>query len=279
MGDANQLPSVGAGNVLRDILASGKVPAQALTEIFRQALESMIVANAYRVHRGEMPLCNANDSDFFLVRSGRENIADSVVELVSRRLPGFTGYATMDLQVISPMRKGDAGVTALNGRLQAALNPSGPPEIVLHGQLFRRGDKVMQIRNNYQLEWKCAGEEGHGVFNGDMGIIQEIDNAENCVVVRFDDDRVAVYAEALTEELELAYCISVHKSQGSEFPVVVMPVIYGPPMLYTRNLLYTAITRAREYVVLVGDEGAVRRMVANNYIDMRFSALAERLKS
>ncbi len=287
VGDADQLPSVGAGNVLRDILTSGVVPSVRLTEIFRQDERSMIVVNAHRINHGEMPLLNVQGSDFFFERQqSPSQAAGIIVSLCEKRLPDFIGVDARQIQILSPTKKGDCGVWALNGLMQQRFNPKqhGASERLRGDTAFRVGDKVMQIRNNYQLIWQrrdadgLAYEQGEGVFNGDMGFIVGMDDEEHTVTVCFDDDRIAVYEDNQLDELELAYCVSVHKSQGSEFPVVVMPVVGGPPMLLTRNLFYTAVTRARQLVVLVGREECIRGLVENAHIAKRYSALAERLR-
>lgn len=286
VGDADQLPSVGAGNVLRDIISSDTVPCISLREIYRQDVESMIVVNAHRINNGNPPFLNHKSSDFFLERCDTAEIAAACIgNLITTRLPAYLQLdAFRDMQVLSPMKKGDCGVWAINKLLQQKLNPPRKElaERIYGDTLFRVGDKVMQMKNNYQLAWSKAyggvTEEGQGVFNGDMGQILDIDDEEKTVTVRFEDDREAVYEDARLEELELAYCISVHKSQGSEFPVVVMPVVGGPPMLLTRNLFYTAVTRARRMVVLVGKEAAVRDMVHNATIAQRFSGLMQWLR-
>jgi len=282
VGDVDQLPSVGAGNVLRDLIASGALPVTRLTEIFRQAGQSRIVVNAHRINRGEYPEIRTRDTDFFLERRQTPGeAAESVVALARTRLPAYMGLDSLrDIQVMAPMKKGDVGVYALNALLQQALNPARRDTAELNhgGMLFRQGDKVMQVRNNYDLEWRREGEEGQGVFNGDIGYIQAVDRRARALTVEFDDGRVADYDESLLDELELAYCMSVHKSQGSEFEAVVLPLVSGPPMLMTRNLLYTAVTRARRLVVIVGREGCVRAMVDNNHITRRFSALDLRLR-
>ena len=282
VGDADQLPSVGAGNVLRDLIAADALRVVRLTQIFRQAGRSQIVLNAHRINAGEYPVIRARDTDFFLERKdSAAQAATSVVALVQTRLPRYMGCDVLrDIQVMAPMKRGDVGVYALNALLQGALNPPGQgnPELV-HGQtVFRRGDKVMQVRNNYDLAWEKDGEEGDGVFNGDIGYIVAVDRKEKGLTVEFDDGRVADYDESALDELELAYCMSVHKSQGSEFDAVVLPLVSGPPMLMTRNLLYTAVTRAKRLVVIVGREGCVRQMVDNNHILRRYSALDVRLK-
>lgn len=283
VGDVDQLPSVGAGNVLRDMIASGVVRVARLTEVFRQAQASQIVLNAHRINRGEYPQIRTKDTDFFLERlQTPAEVAESVVALVQTRLPKYMGLDSLrDIQVMAPMKRGDVGVFALNARLQAALNPAAhdKPELSHGGAIFRRGDKVMQVRNNYDLVWNRGREEGEGVFNGDLGAILAVDKKARGLIVQFDDGRVAEYDESLLDDLELAYCMSVHKSQGSEFDAVVLPLVSGPPMLMTRNLLYTAVTRAKRLVVIVGREGCVRAMVDNNHITRRYSALNLRLEA
>ena len=294
VGDADQLPSVGAGNVLGDILQSGAVPAVRLTDIFRQGETSRIVVNAHRINHGEMPLLNEKGTDFFFERKeGFAQAAQTIVQLVTRRLPKFLGYAedertaqaVRNIQVLAPAKKGECGVAALNTLLQAALNPPGParPSRTYGETVFRLGDKVMQTRNDYQIEWRketaSGWEDGTGVFNGDVGFITQVDEEEHSLTVLFDEEREVVYQSGQLENLDLAYCLSVHKSQGSEFPVVVMPVAGGPPMLLTRNLFYTALTRARSLVVLVGREEVVRQMVENDHILRRYTTLTQRLIS
>ena len=286
VGDADQLPSVGAGNVLRDILDSGVIPSVRLTEIFRQDEKSMIVYNAHRINRGESPRLNAKGSDFFFERAvSPSDAAKRIVTLCSARLPGFLGLDPVrQMQVLSPTKKGECGVWMLNQLLQAEFNPpaSGKHERVRGDTTFREGDKVMQTRNNYQLKWKKDGaigiEDGQGVFNGDIGFVTFIDPQEHVMEVQFDDERTATYEGGDVDDLELAYCISVHKSQGSEFPVVIMPAVGGPPMLLTRNLFYTAVTRARRMVMIVGRENAIEQMIANVNTRRRYSALCWRLK-
>ena len=281
VGDKDQLPSVGAGNVLKDILESGAVPSVTLTEVFRQAASSMIVRNAHLINRGEYPLVRTRDTDFFLERKESMRAAvDAVVQLVTARLPRYLGVDPLrGIQVMSPMKRMDAGVYALNAVLQQAMNPPAPGrrELRRGETVFREGDKVMQVKNNYDLGWTRGMEHGLGVFNGDIGYIADADPQGEELTVAFDDGREAVYGLADLEELELAYCMSVHKSQGSEFDCVVLPLISGPRLLMTRNLLYTAVTRARRLVVVVGREQCMRAMVDNNYIDRRFSALDKRL--
>ncbi|MBQ8080946.1 MAG: ATP-dependent RecD-like DNA helicase [Clostridia bacterium] len=284
VGDADQLPSVGAGNVLRDILDSGAIPSARLTDIFRQAGESMIVLNAHRINQGEMPVLNRRDSDFFFDRRpSAEDAARAIVSLCAVRLPAYLNVkdGVRAIQVLAPAKKGSCGVLQLNKLLQEALNPPLPhkKETVFGDTLFREGDKVMHVKNDYQLAWTSAsGEEGTGVFNGDVGFITAIDPEEHTVSVLYDDERTVEYEYAQLEELELAYCVSVHKSQGSEFKAVVIPVTGGPKMLLTRNLFYTALTRARELVVLVGSERVIAEMVENNYISTRYTALGHRIR-
>ncbi len=284
VGDADQLPSVGAGNVLGDILKSGVIPSVRLTDIFRQSEQSLIVVNAHRINHGEAPILNQKGSDFFFERRSQpEAAAEAIVGLCAQRLPAFlrTDAPARDIQVLSPTKKAGAGVYQLNKMLQATLNPPGlrKPQIQYGETAFRLGDKVMHVKNNYQLAWKTdGGAEGEGVFNGDVGFITKVDTEDRIVTVRYDDERAVEYDYQQLEELELAYCLSVHKSQGSEFPCVVMPVVGGPPRLLTRNLFYTALTRARKLVVLVGKEEAIAAMVHNNHIAARFTTLRQRLE-
>lgn len=293
VGDADQLPSVGAGNVLGDILASGAVPCARLTDIYRQSETSRIVMNAHLINRGEMPLLNEKDTDFFFERkSTYADTAQAVMALATRRLPAYLGYpaeeaaglSVRNIQVLAPARKGECGVNSLNLLLQEALNPAAPgkPQFTWGETLFRLGDKVIQTKNDYKIEWtretRDGYEEGAGVFNGDVGFITAVDPENNTLTVLFDEEKEVVYESGDLEALEPAYCLSVHKSQGSEFPVVIMPVIGGPPMLLTRNLLYTAMTRARELVVLVGSEDIIRRMVQNDHVARRYTTLEKRLR-
>ena len=287
VGDVDQLPSVGPGNVLKDLLESNVLPTARLTEVFRQAAESAIITNAHRINKGEYPAINDKEKDFFFVRrQTAEDVIHTIIDLVSKRLPIYKGLdARLDIQVLSPMRKSPLGVVNLNNLLQAKLNPPSPKkkEREFRATIFREGDKVMQIRNNYDATWEIFNERGYsvdngeGVFNGDMGTIYEIDD-EFGVTVSFDDGRRIVYDFSQLEELELAYAVTVHKAQGSEYRVVVIPIFNGPPMLLTRNLLYTGVTRAKELAVLVGEPTTLHRMVDNNRITHRYTALARRLK-
>ncbi len=280
VGDANQLPSVGAGNVLRDIIASARFETVALTEIFRQAQNSLIVTNAHAINRGEMPQLDVKNNDFFyLARTGDREIAATVADLCQNRLPRAYGpEIAYGIQVICPSRKGEAGTENLNRLLQMTLNPPAPHkrEHALRELVFREGDRVMQIRNNYDLLWERGEETGCGVFNGDIGIIEEINPKNKSLSVAFDDRHVTYDFTGL-DELELAYAVTVHKSQGSEYPVVILPLCSAAPMLHTRNLFYTAVTRAQKMVVLVGKREIAERMVANNRQAMRYTGLKARL--
>ncbi len=283
-GDVDQLPSVGPGNVLRDIIESGVLPVVRLDEIFRQAESSMIVVNAHRINRGEPPVMSTKDSDFFFIRQDtQEDIVSTIIKLCTERLPKYTGLDYHEgIQVLSPMKKGLCGVLNLNQELQKALNPRGgnKAEKEYRDSVFRVGDKVMQIKNNYKMKWQSINDpdtEGEGVFNGDLGTIVHIDNEDQYIEVMFDRERKVRYDFSILDELEHAYALTVHKSQGSEFPVLVMPLTFGPPMLMTRNLLYTGLTRAKSMVVLVGKESFLHRMINNNRIIARNSGLQRRL--
>ncbi len=277
VGDSDQLPSVGPGNVLGDLIASGKVPVVQLTEIFRQSMESLIVTNAHKIVHGEMPEIKRTDSDFFFMSVGdREGIAQDIVKLCAERLPSAYGFSSFDdIQVLCPGRKGELGVTELNKRLQNILNPpdQSKAEVRMPIYTFRAGDKVMQTKNNYDLPWsKDDGSEGAGVFNGDIGMIEEIEKGSNSAKIRFDDKVVSYNSDNLLN-VELAYATTVHKSQGNEFNAVVMPMYYGAPQLYYRNLLYTAVTRAKKILILVGNVSTLKRMVDNNKKTKRYSGL------
>ena len=285
VGDKDQLPSVGPGNVIRDILESEFVHSVRLTEIFRQAKESLIVVNAHRIYRGEYPYCNEKDKDFFLLKRKTENdVLETIIELCQERLPNYYEdiESVKDIQILTPVRKGRLGTINMNKELQKILNPEDPKktEKKLNDRIFRVEDKVMQIKNNYQIEWRRQDDlqKGQGVFNGDIGFIDSIDTEFNQLTVVYEDVKFVKYEFSQLEELELAYAVTVHKSQGSEFPVIVMPLAWFPPMLATRNLLYTAVTRAKNGVVLVGSEKVMEAMVDNNKIVERYSGLGERLK-
>ena len=280
IGDSDQLPSVGAGNVLFDLIGSERIKTVRLTEVFRQSKESLIITNAHRINEGTAPLLNVTDSDFFFVRRERESdIAETVASLIDERLPKAYGKGIKgNIQVITPSKKGVAGVEALNTVLQARLNPPTKfkKEKASHGVVFREGDRVMQITNNYDIEWEKNGISGVGLFNGDIGVIESINLSDEIVRVVFDD-KCAEYSFAMLEELELAYAITVHKSQGSEYPVVIIPMYYCPPMLMARNLLYTAVTRAKAMVILVGRSDIPHKMIENNRQIMRFTALKDKI--
>ena len=279
IGDVDQLPSVGAGCVLKDLIDSDIVPVAKLTKIYRQAQESQIVVNAHKINQGEKIDLSSRDGDFFFIKG--TNILEQVSELVSTRLKNYGNYSPItDIQVLTPTKKGESGTRFLNKRLQEALNPPFPNknEKVFSGTLFREGDKVMQIKNNYDLYWesKDGKSSGTGIFNGDMGVINLI--SESGIEVIFDDEKYVLYDAVTAEELELAYAITVHKSQGSEFPVVVMPIISGPPMLYTRNLLYTGVTRAKELLIILGDSKVVFQMIGNNDTKKRNTGLLYKIE-
>ena len=278
IGDSDQLPSVGAGNVLCDIIDSQRFATVRLTEIFRQAGESLIVTNAHAVNRGEKPALDVKNKDFFFLKRGTDkDTAYTISDLCKNRLPKAYGdMARKGIQVISASRKGEAGTENLNVILQQTLNPSTKDkrEYLFRGKIFREGDRVMQTRNNYEIVWeRCFdGKEGNGIFNGDIGVIEKIDSRENEMTVLFDDRRV-IYDFSLLEDLEHAYAITVHKSQGSEYPIVIIPLGSAAHMLLTRNLLYTAITRGQNIVILVGREEIVEEMVENNRQSMRYTGL------
>lgn len=280
VGDPDQLPSVGAGRLFSDLITGGAVKTICLTEIFRQAQQSLIVMNAHAVNRGELPVLTVKDRDFFFMkRRTAESVVQTIADLCARRLPENMGIRPEDIQVISPTRKGETGTVNLNRVLQAALNPPQPSKKEKYcGEIcFREGDRVMQIRNNYDILWKRPdGGSGTGIFNGDIGIICRIDPYEDQVHIRFDD-RDAVYDSDMLPELELAYAITAHKSQGSEYKAVIFAVFGGAPLLLTRGVLYTAITRARELLILVGNEEVVAQMTYNNRRDKRYSGLRWRL--
>ncbi len=276
VGDSDQLPSVGAGNILKDLIDSGCIPTVQLTEIFRQAAKSLIVTNAHRIVKGEMPDLSRKDGDFFFMQRTDMLLAQqTVLELCSTRLPKSYGFSPLDdIQVLCPSRKGELGVIELNHRLQEELNPSSRDKGELRQGFytFRTGDKVMQVKNNYDIEWTRQQEKGQGVFNGDIGIIRAIDKAAGMLLVDFDG-REVFYTAEMSSELELAYAVTVHKSQGSEFNAVVLPILGGFDKLYFRNLLYTAVTRAKKILIIVGSQNRVRYMVENNRKMLRYTGL------
>ena len=288
VGDVDQLPSVGAGNVLSDIIKSECLKVIRLTEVFRQAQESAIIMNAHRINRGEYPVLKGNEDFFFVKRSSQEEVVEVIVELVAKKLPDYKNCDLFrDIQVITPMRKSPLGVQNLNAMLQRRLNPpSSSKRDKEYGQtIFREGDKVMQVRNNYNITWIMVDknnrwvDEGLGIFNGDTGVILSIDDSSESMKVMFDDNKVVKYDYTQLDNLELSYAITIHKSQGSEYKVVVMPIYSGPPMLMSRNLLYTAVTRAKEMAVIVGIPETLNRMVDNNREINRYTTLDVRLKN
>lgn len=285
VGDTDQLPSVGAGIVLKDIIDSSLVKTVKLTEIFRQAEESMIIVNAHRINRGELPFLNKKDRDFFFIskRSGEEILA-TLIELCHTRLPKTYGFEPLKhIQILTPTRKGVVGVNNINIELQKILNPhkKNKNEKPFGNYIFREGDRVMQVKNNYNLRWskpREAESEGVGVFNGDTGIIQKVENEEQRITVVFEDEKVVEYDFSILDEIEPAYAVTIHKSQGSEFPVVIIPVYPGPQILMTRNLLYTGVTRAKSLVILVGVENTLMEMIQNQREALRYSGLSHKIK-
>lgn len=287
VGDRNQLPSVGPGSVLKDMIASECFTVVMLTRIFRQVGESDIVMNAHKINRGEAIELNNKSRDFFFLKRQDPNVIISVlITLIQKKLPKYVHAKPYDIQVLTPMRKGLLGVERLNKILQEYLNPpeKGKKEKEYGDRLFREGDKVMQIKNNYQLEWEVSTrygmtiDKGVGVFNGDMGIVKEINSYEETVTVEYDEQRLVKYPYNLLEELELAYAITIHKSQGSEYPAVVIPLLQGPRQLYHRNLLYTAVTRAKHCVTLVGSDTVFQEMIRNANEQDRNTSLHERIR-
>ena len=287
VGDVNQLPSVGPGSVLKDIIASGRFPVVTLTKIFRQAGESDIVVNAHKINAGEPVILDNKSRDFFFLRRQDADVIISVIiTLIQKKLPKYVGALPSEIQVMTPTRKGLLGVERLNTILQQYLNPpdSKKAEKEIGGRMFRVGDKVMQIKNNYQLEWEVSTrfgltvDKGLGVFNGDMGIIREIHLYDETVEVEYDEGRRVKYPFDMTEELELAYAITVHKSQGSEYPAVIIPLLPGPRLLYNRNLLYTAVTRAKKCLTIVGSDTTFQEMIQNKREQDRYTSLAERIQ-
>ncbi|WP_039767479.1 SF1B family DNA helicase RecD2 [Caldicellulosiruptor sp. F32] len=286
VGDKDQLPSVGAGNILKDLIRSDVVPYVRLTEVYRQSEDSFIVLNAHRINNGEFPYLQKNSDFYFIQKNSQEEILKTIVELVTKKLPNYLSADPLtDIQVLCPSKKGVVGMYNINRVLQQYLNPKdgSKKEVVYKENTFRVGDKVMQIKNNYSLEFTIIeGEEkgkvSTGIFNGDIGVIKDIDRAGGAMEIVFDDDKLVFYDFSLLDDLELSYAMTVHKSQGSEFRCIVMPVVETYPILMTRNLLYTAVTRAKELVVLVGKKSALEYMIANQKEAMRYSALYDFLK-
>ena len=287
VGDVDQLPSVGPGSVLKDIIRSECFPVVRLTRIFRQAGESDIVGNAHKINSGEPVVLDNKSRDFFFLKRQDANVIISVIiTLIQKKLPRYVEASPNEIQVMTPTRKGLLGVERLNQILQRYLNPAEPgkTETEINGRLFRTGDKVMQIKNNYQIEWEVSTrygltvDRGTGVFNGDMGVITEIDPYTESLEVEFDEGRKVKYSFEMTEELELAYAITVHKSQGSEYPAVILPLLPGPRLLYNKNLLYTAVTRAKRCLTIVGSDVTFQEMIQNKSEQERYTSLAERIK-
>lgn len=281
VGDKDQLPSVGAGNVLADIISSGLVPMVNLDEVFRQEKESLIITNAHLINQGKMPIVNGSGSDFYLIReNSMEEIAKKIVDLVNNRLPNYYGVNPVtDIQVLSPVKKTMVGVNNLNKLLQESLNKNKEKIEVSKG-VFKKGDRVMQMKNNYNMEYEIehTGNFEKGVFNGDTGFVEEVNEDEKYVVVRFDENKLATYEYKDLEELSLSYATTIHKSQGSEYPVVVIPMTFFPPILANRNLIYTGVTRASKLVVLVGSEMYLQKMIENNKSQKRYSSLDESIR-
>lgn len=286
VGDVNQLPSVGPGSVLKDIISSRRFPVVTLTKIFRQAGESDIVVNAHKINAGEPVILNNKSRDFFfLKRQDADVIISVVLTLIQKKLPKYVDALPTEIQVMTPTRKGLLGVERLNTIIQKYLNPEAPQkeEKEINGRIFRVGDKVMQIKNNYQLEWEVSTkfgltvDKGMGVFNGDMGIVQEIHFYDETLTVGYDEGRKVKYPFDMLDELELAYAITVHKSQGSEYPAVILPLLSGPRLLYNRNLLYTAVTRAKKCLTIVGSDATFQEMIQNKNEQGRYTSLSERI--
>jgi len=286
VGDVNQLPSVGPGQILRDLIESERFPVVILQKIFRQAEVSDIVVNAHKINRGEaIALDNKSKDFFFLERNDTNVIYKHMIQLIRDKLPGYVGATPYEIQVLTPMRKGALGVETLNGILQEYLNPADEhkKEHRTGDRLFREGDKVMQIKNNYKIEWEVRSkynipiDSGMGVFNGDIGTIKEINEYASTMEVEFDEGKIVTYPFAGLDELDLSYAITIHKSQGSEYPAVILPLLTGPRMLFNRNLLYTAITRAKNCVTIVGRREAVSSMIHNTNEIKRYSGLTDRI--
>lgn len=286
-GDINQLPSVGPGQILKDLIDSGCFPVVMLKKIFRQAEKSDIVVNAHRINAGEEIILNNKSRDFFFLERNDANVIyKHMIQLIREMLPGYVNAKPYDIQVLTPMRKGTLGAETLNGILQKYLNPpdTGKAEHPYGDGVFRVGDKVMQVKNNYQIEWEVRGnygipiDRGMGVFNGDMGIINEINDYTQEITVEFDEHRQVSYPFHQLDELELAYAVTIHKSQGSEYPAVIIPLLSGPRMLFNRNLLYTGVTRAKSCVTILGKSQTIREMIANEHQNRRYTGLCQRIR-
>lgn len=286
VGDVDQLPSVGPGQVLQDLIDSKAFPVVILKKIFRQAGESDIVVNAHKINRGENIELNNKSRDFFFLERGDVNVIyKHMVQLIREKLPPYVEATPYDIQVLTPMRKGNLGAVTLNGILQQYLNPPSPQkkEYTSGERLFREGDKVMQIKNNYQIPWEIVSrygipiDKGMGVFNGDMGIVREINDTAQLLTVEFDEHKRVEYPFSGLDEIELAYAVTIHKSQGSEYPAVILPVLTGPRMLFNRNLLYTAVTRARKCVTILGSRQTIQEMIRNEKQNRRYTSLCDRI--
>ena len=282
VGDKDQLPSVGAGNILSDIISCDVIPVNYLTQIYRQSDDSLIIENAHKVNRGLMPTIDNRSKDFFFdAQADTQIMLKNCIDLTTKRLPAFAKISPKDIQVLCPMKKGILGVENINVEMQKALNPPSPEkgEIRSGSNIFRVGDKIIHTVNNYQMEWVSPyGVSGSGVFNGDIGYIIEVNKSQPSMKVEFDDGKIATYKHENFDELALAYAISIHKSQGSEFPAVIITVSGGNPFLMTRNLLYTAITRAKSFVVIEGSKESVSKMVKNDYTAKRNTLLCDFIK-
>lgn len=286
VGDVDQLPSVGPGQVLQDLIASRAFPVVSLEKIFRQAGESDIVVNAHKINRGESIELNNKSRDFFFLERNNVNVIyKHMIQLIREKLPSYVDAAAYDIQVLTPMRKGNLGAVTLNGILQQYLNPPSDQkkEYTFGERLFREGDKVMQIKNNYQIPWEIVSrygipiDKGMGVFNGDMGIVREINSVAQTITVEYDEHKRIEYPFSGVDEIELAYAVTVHKSQGSEYPAVILPVLSGPRMLFNRNLLYTAVTRARKCVTILGSRDSIQEMIKNERQHKRYTSLCDRI--
>ena len=286
VGDVDQLPSVGAGQVLQDLIESRAFPVIRLERIFRQAGESDIIVNAHKINRGEkIELDNKSKDFFFLERTDVNVIYKHMIQLIREKLPSYVNAALYDIQVLTPMRKGNLGAATLNIILQKYLNPPSEQkkEYESGERLFREGDKVMQIKNNYQIPWEIVSkygipiDKGMGVFNGDMGIVREIDPTAQVLTVEYDEHKRIEYPFSGLDEIELAYAVTIHKSQGSEYPAVILPVLSGPKMLFNRNLLYTAVTRARKCVTILGSRQVIQEMIKNEKQHKRYTSLCDRI--
>ncbi len=281
VGDKDQLPSVGAGNVLKDIISSELIPCMTLNKIFRQAMKSHIIVNAHRINSGQMPLINDKDNDFFIMnRDNSDDIQELIIDLITKRLPQYYNIMPKDIQIITPMKKRDIGTQNINKILQGALNPKSPlkNEYATKFKIYRENDRVIHIKNNYEKEWDDGKESGTGIFNGDTGTIECINNSQKILTVLFDDGKKANYDFEELDELEHSFALTVHKSQGSEYPCIILPIHQVAPMLLTRKILYTAITRAKKLLIIIATNKTIKKMVENVYEEERNSTLSEKLK-